>query len=345
MNLENLNQNTSMKPFALLLVFAMATPLLLLERAQAQDTGLPSLVVAPMTAKDGYISGWQPALGRGLSEMLITELSKLNKFQVLESTHLEALLDEIGLGEQGLIAEDEKVERGEFAGADFVFVGNVTRFGSQEQQTDLGGFVPRSIGRFGLRQTTSEVRIDWRIVDAATRRIIGSGSADGVHKGGGFDIGVRVDGRGGNVGFNNREFMDSALGKATVQALSQIVNRVAAANVPVSGRVKARLASQNREQAGAEARLQQLRATPGKVLAVVNDTTLVVSLGSEHGFQSGDQLALFQTIEIKDGEGNVVFVDEQLAGEVVLNRVQEDRSLASYTSKLAVEPGWKVQVK
>src|SRR5262249_48190848 len=89
-------------------------------RLEAEDEGLPSLIVAPFSGDITHISYWQPALGEGLSEMLITEMGKLNKFTVLETTQLATLKDEIKLGEDGWVEPSEKVEKGGWAGADFM---------------------------------------------------------------------------------------------------------------------------------------------------------------------------------------------------------------------------------
>lgn len=144
------------------------------------ESDLPSIFVAPLDGDVSQIQGWQPALGEGLAEMLITELTKLNKFQVLESTAIENLKDEIRLGEDGYVADKEKVEKGGWAGADFMFRGKVTRFGSKSQGLDLGGFVPGSGGKLGVGVTKSDVRIDWRFTDVANRKIITTGSAVGT---------------------------------------------------------------------------------------------------------------------------------------------------------------------
>jgi len=41
----------------------------------------------------------------------------------------------------------------------------------------------------------------------------------------------------------------------------------------------------------------------------------------------------------------VVFTEEKLVGEVVLQSVQHDRSKASYSGNLDVKAGWIVKVK
>ena len=139
--------------------------------ARSEGNSPPTLFVAPLDGDLSQIQSWQPALGEGLAEMLITELTKLNKFQVLESTALEHLKGEIRLGDEGFVGQDEKVEKGGWSGADFMFRGKVTRFGSKTQGVNLGGFVPGNIGNLGIKQSKSDVRIDWRLVERSPEKI------------------------------------------------------------------------------------------------------------------------------------------------------------------------------
>jgi len=277
--------------------------------------------------------------------MFTTELTKINKFQVLENTQLGALVDEIKLGESGYVGAAEKVDKGGFAGADFLFTGKVTRFGNKASRLDLGGFVPRSFGNLGVKQTMSDVRIDWRVVDVSSRKVIKAGSAVGEQKGGGFDIGVNVKGSGGKIGFDNQEFMNSALGRATVTALSNIINDVSSISVPASARQKTKAAQAERETADKAAGAAALKGTAGKVLAAPSPDAVIVSLGSQQGFKSGDTLNLFEVNEVKDDKGNVVFADEKLVGEVVLQSVQAAASKAAYKGTGPVKIGWVVRAK
>ncbi len=316
--------------------------------ASAQDKsapGKPTIFVAPLDGDVSQILGWQPALGEGLAEMLITELNKLNKFEVLESTALKELAEEIRLGEAGYVGAQERVEKGGFAGADFMFRGKVTRFGSKSERVGLDGFVPGSLGNLGLRTTTSDVQIDWRVVDVYTRKILHTGKAVAAEKGTGFDIGVAVKGSGGRIGYDNREFMNSALGKATVKAVTNLTHDLAVLDLPESGRRRNQAQAQGKLQAEAQAGLELLKQTPGKVLAVINKTTVIISLGSKHGLKMGDKLNLYETVDTKDDKGQVVFTDEKLAGEVVLDTVQEDRSKANYAGDREVKSGWVIKAR
>lgn len=315
------------------------------DRAPAQDAELPTLIVAPFTGDLRGIQYWQPALGEGLAEMLITELGKINKFTVLETTQLATLKDEIKLGADGWVEAAEAVEKGGFAPADFMFTAKVTRFGHKESKINLGGFVPRGLGNLGVKQVTSDVRIDWRLVDASSRKVLKTGSATAEQKGTGFDVGVNVTGRGGRIGTDNQEFMDSALGKATVAALAQITDEMRAVQLPVSARRQRQTARAGAQKEATSAVAESLRATPGKVLAAPNKNAIIVSLGRQHGFKDGDKLNLYETIEIKDDKGQVVFTEEKLVGELTLQSVQADRSRASYAGDLEVKAGWVVKGK
>jgi len=273
--------------------------------------------------------------------MLVTELTKINKFQVLENSQLGVLKDEMKLGDDGFVAPDEQVVKGGWAGADFMFTAKVTQFGNKESKIGLCGFVPGNLGNLGVKQTLANVRIDWRLVDAANRKIIKTGSAVGEQKGGGFDVGVNIGGRGGRIGFDNKEFMDSALGKATVKALSVITTDVNGATLPESGRRKQKSSVASAQAAAVAA----VKSAPGKVLAVAGPGTIVVSLGSKQGFKTGDKLDLYETVDTKDEKGEVVFTDEKLVGEISLQSVQEERSKASFDGNLTVKAGWVVKAK
>ncbi len=313
----------------------------MLTAARVFGDDLPTCFVAPFSGNSTSIQYWQPAMGEGLGEMLTTELGKLNKFQMLEINDLGDLKNEINMGADGWVDQSQKVDKGGFAAADFMFTAKVTAFGNQTSHIGLGGFAPPGFGNLGLHQTVADVRIDWRLVDVASRKIIKTGSASAEQKGGGFDVGSNVGGNGGNISMGNSEFMDSALGHATQKCLAQIIADVQTTDLPVSGRArqKAGLALQ------ADAATEALRHTPGKILAVASKDTIIISLGSKQGFKEGDKLNLFQTNDVKDDKGNVVFTDEKLVGEITLSSVQEDRSRASYTGDAPIQQGWTVKAK
>src|SRR5207249_127268 len=103
----------------------------------AADKQPPTISVAKTDAPK--ITYWQPAMGEGLAQMMITELNKLDNMKVLESVALDDLRAERKLGETGEVAAGEAVKKGEWKGADYTFKSVVTRFGSKEQNFGGGG--------------------------------------------------------------------------------------------------------------------------------------------------------------------------------------------------------------
>ena len=136
------------------------------------------------------------------------------------------------------------------------------------------------------------------------------------------------------ISYGNPTFINSALGKATAKAITDIIKQLDAANLPEPGRVtKVKTAN------------DALKHTPGKVIAVADKDTIIVSLGSKEGLKAGDTLELYQPSDVLDDKSNVVFTDEKLVGEITLQTVQDDKSRGSYSGDAQVKQGWTVKAK
>ena len=97
--------------------------------------------------------------------------------------------------------------------------------------------------------------------------------------------------------------------------------------------------------ADASASAQALRCPQGKVLAVVSNEVVIVSLGFHQGLKTGDKLDLYETMQITNSTRTVVFTDEKLVGEIVLQCVQASSSKASYSGNATVKEDWVVKAK
>jgi curli biogenesis system outer membrane secretion channel CsgG len=271
-------------------------------------------------------------MGEGLAQMMVTKLSALPNIKVLESLALEDLRSERRLGESGEVADTESVKKGGWKGADYTFVTEVTRFGSKKNSYGGGGWVPGipGVGRFSVEKSQNEVQLVWRIIDNATREIIpgASGEALGVETGTGFNFSSWQGG-----GFsNNREFLDSALGKATVKAIDQIVEKVKVLNLAPGAR-------QGANEAAAAEKKAALRNVKGAV-TLVEGKEVWVSLGAKNGFVKGDKVKIYKPVEKKNSKGVVVTTTYELVGEIVLTRVQKDKSMGEYTGSAKITEDW-----
>ena len=299
-------------------------------QSQGADTRVPTISVAKTEASS--VAGWQPAMGEGLAQMIITEMANLPNFKVLESVALEDLRAERALGESGEVAQSESVKKGQWKGADYTFMSTVTRFGSKDSNFGGGGIpVPTPFGigggHFAVKKSENEVQIDWRIIDNTSREIVSgaTGRAVGVEKGTGFNFGAL-----GGSGFSNsREFMDSALGKATMKALAQIVDRVKTLNVGPGARTL-------NNQAEAAQNAAAIRNVKG-VVKMVDGPEIWVSLGAGNGFGKGDKIKIYQPVEKKNKKGEVVATTYEPVAEIILTKVQKDKSMGTYTGSAKIE--------
>src|SRR6266567_5925889 len=316
-----------LKPALLLLSLTLAA----LQSHAADAKVAPTISVAKTEANG--VAGWQPALGEGLAQMMITELGNLPNFKVLESVALDDLRAERALGDSGEVSAAESVKKGQWKGADYTFKSTVTRFGSKENNYGGGGYAPRlpfGVGGFSIKKSENEVQIDWRIIDNASREIVSgaTGRAVGVESGTGFNFATWTGG-----GFNdNREFMDSALGKATMKAIAQIVEKLKTLDVGPGAR------SLNADAAAA-AGATALRNVKG-VVKLVEGKEVWVSLGSNNGFAKGDKVKIYKPVEKKNKKGEVVATTYESVTEIILEKVQKDKSMGQNSGTAEIGEDW-----
>ena len=308
--------------------FFLAFTFLSPAQSRGADTRIPTISVAKTEASS--VAQWQPAMGEGLAQMIITEMANLPNFKVLESVALDDLRAERALGESGEVSQSESVKKGQWKGADYTFKSTVTRFGSKNNSYGGGGIpVPTPFGigggHFAVHKSENEVQIDWRIIDNASREIVTTGRADGIESGTGFNFGSW-----GGGGFaDNREFMDSALGKATMKALAQIVDKVKTLNVGPGQRTL-------NNDAEAAANAAAIRNVKG-VVKMVDGQEIWVSLGAANGFNKGDKIKIYQPVEKKNKKGEIVATSYQPVAEIILIKVQKDKSMGTYTGSAKIE--------
>ena len=102
-----------------------------------------------------------------LSDMLITSLVQSGKFDLIERTKINNLINEQKLGMSGMIDESTAAEMGKILGAEYVVFGTVT---SATQQ---------NYDKFGYELVVIEVVIDVRAVETTTGKILLAESSSG----------------------------------------------------------------------------------------------------------------------------------------------------------------------
>lgn len=152
-----------------------------------------------------------------LTEMVITELMKTDRFIVVERGALDEILSEQDLGASGRVRQETAARVGEVLGAQVLVKGAVTEF-IEKESGGAGGIIVSGLG-IGGRTNTGHVAIDMRIIDATTGQIISSERAEGK---------ITSSGIGGigffsGVAFGGTTYKKTALGQATREAVTEAV--------------------------------------------------------------------------------------------------------------------------
>ena len=152
-----------------------------------------------------------------LTEMIITELMKTNRFIVVERGSLNEVLSEQDLGDSGRVRQETAARVGEVLGAQVLVKGAITEF-IEKESGGAGGIIISGIG-IGGKTNTGHVAMDIRLIDATTGQIIQAERAEGK---------ITSSGIGGiaffsGVAFGGTSYKKTALGKATRAAVSQAV--------------------------------------------------------------------------------------------------------------------------
>ncbi len=154
--------------------------------------------------------------GQGLSEMLVTALSRTNRFLVLERSD-KGLADMVKEQNQAGVTEATKVQANNLLGAEVLIRGSLTEFTLQKSQSG-GNSLLSGIG-VTQASASSTVGIDIRIFDASTGEIIDSERAEGTASSKGLQFSVDK----GDYNASSSSFQNSCLGKATREAISKAV--------------------------------------------------------------------------------------------------------------------------
>jgi len=303
--------------------------------ARAQESGKPVVGIKAFENPPNY---YHSTIGNGLTDLFTTELVKTNKYKIVEREALGDLASEVDLGKSGYGDKATATPKGHFKGLEYLFICKVTNFGEKERKVGTGGIGGRVFGGLGTRQTSAYVRLDFRIVDATTREVVYAGSGEGEDKTTGVSVDGGAFGKGaGAVDFSDRSFLESQVGRATMKAINDVIQKMdhnfLATRTSGATQVRAQEAGA-REAAEAEA-----SKAPGKILAVVNNQMIIISLGSGNGLKIGDKLKVFKPQNVTDSSGKVVYTEEKEIGLLVVTEVQADRSKAAVVSGAGISEG------
>ena len=226
-------------------------------------------------------------VGKGITNLLITDLVKNGTYSIIERQVLDKIMTEQNFSNSQRADPSSAARLGKLLGVDAIIVGSITEFGNETKKTNIGGnggtWGGYGIGGIGHSKSNANVAITARIVNVDTGEIMGVAEGTGQSSrsstsllGGGSH---NWSGGGGNVDFGASDFQNTIIGEATKAAVDKLTVDVVA-DAPKIG-------------------VRTIKVDG--LVAAVDGGQIVLNVGKRAGVNVGDQLEVVRvTKEIKD---------------------------------------------
>lgn len=291
--------------------------------------------VAILAFEFGSIRRWWNGdwdVGRGVSDLVVTQLVKDGSYRVIERKAIDAVLQEQELGASGRVDAKTAAKIGGILGVDAIVIGSITQFDFETKKKGLGalgGVVGGGLGIGGLDKsnTKATVIIDARMIDSTSGEILavaqgrgdsrrGSFKASALGLGGGAIGGVKID-------MGSSDFQGTILGEATRKSVEEVCKQLIASQEKVVGKkveLKGRIAD-------------------------VEGNKLVLNLGVAQGLKVGDTLTVERVVrEVKDPDtGEIIRSVTEPVGTVKITEVDEKSAVGTFQGSGAPKVGDRVK--
>jgi curli biogenesis system outer membrane secretion channel CsgG len=240
------------------------------------------------------IFGTDIDIGKGIADLLVTDLVRNGSFSIIERKALDKLMTEQNFSNSNRADPTSAAKLGKLLGVDAILIGSITQFGNETKKTNLGGgggnWGGFGLGGIGHSNSKANVGINARLVNVDTGEIIAV--AEGVGQSGRSSTSLLGGGGNwhgfgsGSADFGSSDFQNTIIGEATKIA----VDKLTADLVSDAPRVGVRT------------------ITVEGLVAAVEGGQIVLNVGARAGVKVGDQLIVARvTKEIKDpATGSVI---------------------------------------
>ena len=254
------------------------------------------------------------SLGEGVADMLITALVKSGKFNVLERSEIERVIQEQQFGSTFMVTPETAPKVGQLLGVELFVIGSVTEFGVKDSKVSLG----LSAFGGGVSKKTSRAVVDIRLVNTNTGEILASETYEGEESTTGLSVNVS------DIDFSNMgSWSDTDIGVATREAVDGCAGLI----TENMGKVE----------------------WGGKVLKVNADGTILIKPGSEGNVKPGMDFVIVRMGEdIKDPDTGLSLgaEEEKIAEiEIVEDALKGKAAKAKVTEGKGVKTGDLVREK
>jgi curli biogenesis system outer membrane secretion channel CsgG len=279
------------------------------------------------------IFGQDVDIGKGIADLLVTDLVKDGSYSIIERKALDKIVAEQNFSNSDRANPASAAKIGKLLGVDAILVGSITQFGNETKNLGVGGagggLLGHGLGGFGHKNSKAIVGLSARLVDIDTGEIlaVAEGKAESSRSstsmlGGG---GNWHAGGGGAVDFGSSDFQSTIIGEATKLATDKLTTEV------VAGKDK----------------LQVRTIVVQGLVAAVEGGQVILNVGAKAGVKLGDELSVERvTKEIKDpATGRVLRRMSSPIGVVKVTDVDDASSVCSIVSGSGFKTGDAVKTK
>jgi len=242
---------------------------------------------ATVQSSSAAIFGNDLDIGKGISDLLVTDLVRSGSYSVIERAAINKVLAEQNFSNSNRADPTTAARIGKILGVDYIIVGSITEFGNETNKQNVGGsggnFHGFGIGGIGHSNSKANVAVDARVINIDTAEILAVAEGKGQSSRSGISLlggGGNWNGFGsGNVDFGSSNFQNTIIGEATKKAVDQLTADLvaSAATLPVH------------------------TVNVDALVASVDGGQIVLNAGAKSGIKVGDQLSVVRVgREIKD---------------------------------------------
>jgi len=268
-------------------------------------------------------------IGKGISDMIVTNLVRDGTYSVIERKQLDRILQEQNFSNSDRVNPATAAKIGKVLGVNAIIIGTITQFGAETRKMDVGGVTSRiglgALGGVGTSKSKASVVLDARMVNTETAEIMAVASGKGESKRGGVNLLGAGAGSAGGIDMNSSNFRETIIGEATRQAVDELTRQLAA-------------------------QAEKVEATKIEInglVADVTDNVLVLNVGKNQGLKVGDVVAIERVQKVvKDpSTGQVLRTITERIGTAKLTSVDAGSSMADFSGVGKPKVGDAVKAK
>jgi curli biogenesis system outer membrane secretion channel CsgG len=281
------------------------------------------------------IFGTDVDVGKGIADLMVEQLVKDGVYSVVERKAIDKIVTEQNFSNSDRADSSTAAKIGQILGVDAIIMGSVTQFGRDDKNVSVGGGAIGSrlggfgIGGVGKKDAKAVVAITARLINTSTAEIMAAATGKGESKRGGVALlgagGSSGTAVGGATDMSSRNFSQTIIGEATMEAVTQAVKQVEGSASSISVR----------------------KISVDGLVADVSGSTLILNVGTKGGVKVGDRLDVRRKDrEIRDpATGKVIRTIETDVGEIVITEADEISAVGKFSGSGTPKNGDAVKSK